>query len=129
MKKILALAVVAITCEFTNAPKEIQLRYVFKKGDSFEWSQTATVTQHIVVAGTEQNVETGIKGTTLMKTIEASNANAKFEIEYLNISMKLKTAGVDQLMDSEGRASNVFNKVMRSMKGKKFQFTLSKYGL
>src|SRR5258708_26515675 len=43
--------------------------------------------------------------------------------------MKLKTAGVDQLMDSEGDTSNVFNKIMRSMKGKKFQFTLSKYGL
>src|ERR1700741_4402969 len=114
MKKILALVVVAITCAFANAPKEIQLRYVFKKGESFEWSQTAMVTQHIVVAGTEQNVETGIKGTTLMKTIEVSGGNAKFEIEYLNISMKLKTAGVDQLMDSEGDTSSVFNKIMRS---------------
>jgi hypothetical protein len=128
MKKILAFVVILVTCSFTT-PKELQLRYVFKKGETFEWSQTSATTQHILVAGQEQNVETGLKATTLLKTIEVNAGSAKFEIEYVNIMMKSKSQAGDILMDSEGDTSKLFNKVMIALKGKKFNFTLSKYGL
>lgn len=129
MKKILAVTFIAITCAFTNPPKELQLHYVFKKGESFEWTQTIMQTQHILVAGQEQNVENGIKGATLMKTIEASATKAKFEIEYTSISMKLKSPMGEIAMDSEGDTTTLNNKILNKMKGKKFTFTLSKYGI
>lgn len=129
MKKLLAFAVIAITCAFTNPPKELQLHYVFKKGETFEWSQTTATTQHILVAGQDQNVETGIKSTMLMKTIEVKAGTAKFEMEYTSIVMKMKTQMGEMLMDSEGDTSKVLNKVMMALKGKKFNFTLTKNGL
>ncbi len=129
MKQILAFAVIVITCAFTNPPKELQFHYVFKKGETFELTQTTATTQHIVVAGQDQNIETGLKVTTLMKTIEANSNSAKFEVEYLNITMKMKSPGGDMLMDSEGDTSKVLNKIMIALKGKKFNFTLTKFGL
>ena len=129
MKKFLTVAVILATCAFSNPPKELQLHYVFKKGETFEWSQTSAVTQHIVVAGQDQNVETGVKATMLMKTIEVKAGTAKFEIEYSSIVMKMKTQLGDMSMDSEGDTTKVFNKIMAALKGKKFNFTLTKNGV
>lgn len=129
MKKILAVALFAITCAFTNPPKELQLHYVFKKGDSYEWTQTTMQTRHVVVAGQDQNVESGIKASTLIKAIEASAAKAKFEIEYTSISMKTKSPMGEMAMDSEGDTTMLSNKILNKLKGKKFTFTLTKYGI
>ena len=129
MKKIFAFAVILLTCAFSNPPKELQLRYQFKKGETFEWAQTSAITQHIVVAGQDQNVETGVKATMLMKTMEVKAGTAKFEIEYSSIVMKMKTQMGDMSMDSEGDTSKVFNKIMAALKGKKFNFTLTKNGV
>jgi len=128
MKRIVALALAAVLCAFTNLPKELQLRYVFKKGDSFEWTQTVMLTQNIAVAGQEIKNEIATKAAMLMKTLEVSGNNAKFEVEYTSIVMKIKSQQGDVAMDSEGDTTNVLNKIVNKMKGKKFAFTLSKFG-
>ncbi|HTH55040.1 MAG TPA: DUF6263 family protein [Cyclobacteriaceae bacterium] len=129
MKRILAIAVTAALCAFTHPPKELQLRYVFKKGDTFEWSQAVMQTQNIAVAGQEIKNEIGMKGAMLMKTLEANGNSAKFEIEYASISMNVKSQQGDVAMDSEGDTTSALNKMARKMKGKKFTFTLSKFGI
>jgi len=129
MKRIVAVAVTAVLCAFTNPPKELQLKYVFKKGDSFELTQNVIQVQNIAVAGQEIKTEIGTKGALLMKTLEASSNNAKFEIEYTSISLKTKSTQGDVAMDSEGDTTNALNKMASKMKGRKFVFTLSKFGI
>ena len=129
MRRILAVALTACLCAFTNPPKELQLKYVFKKGDSYEWNQAVMQTQNIAVAGQEIKNEIGTKGAMLIKIVEVSGSNAKFEAEYTSISMKVKSMQGDMAMDSEGDTTNVLNKIVNKMKGKKFTFTLSKFGV
>lgn len=128
MKRLLAIVMIIVISAFTNPPKELQLRYVFKKGESFEWTQTVMQVQNIAVAGQEIKNEVGTKVNTLMKTLEVSNSSAKFEIEYTSISMKTKSMQGDLTMDSEGDTTNALNKIVNQMKGKKFTFSLSKFG-
>lgn len=109
------------------AQKEHHLHYTFKKGDTYEWSQSATVKQHITVAGQDQNIETTLKATALLKVIELVKDGGKFEIEYTKISSTVPAAGLN--LDSEGDTTkNIGNKILQAMKGKKFTFTLSKNG-
>lgn len=129
MKRILVIALTAVICAFTNPPKELQLKYAFKKGESFEWTQTIMQTQNIAVAGQEIKNETGTKINALMKVLETSGSSAKFEIEYTSISIKSKSTQGDITMDSEGDTTSVVNKMASKMKGKKFTFTLSKFGI
>ncbi|MBS1488124.1 MAG: hypothetical protein JST43_11110 [Bacteroidetes bacterium] len=131
MKKSLFLVAVVALCSFTSPDKEKQFQYTFKKGDVYEITQMSMVTQHIVVAGMDQNIETNIQGGMRMKTIELIGNSGKFEIEFTSLSLKMKSPGMD--MNSDGDTTNQANKMMgkaiRLMVGKKFNFTLTKNGV
>jgi hypothetical protein len=128
MKKIFAGAIFIAACSFTFPAKEISLKYVFKKGDSYEWTQKANATQHIVVAGMDQNVVTSIDAICDMKVVDIIGTSAKFEISYRSLSSKSKLPQGDMVMDSEGDTAVIYTKLMRAMKEKKFNFTLTKNG-
>jgi hypothetical protein len=128
MKKITILLIGLIsTSAYTYAQKEYKLHYSFKKGDTYEWSQSEVIKQHILVAGNEQNTETTIKANALLKVIELVPNGARFEIEYTKVFSNVPQAGLT--LDSEGDTTkNIGNKVLQAMKGKKFNFTLTKTG-
>ncbi len=129
MKKIIAGVIFIVACSFSFPAKEINLKYTFKNGDIYEWGQKANVTQHIAVAGMDQNIETTINAQCEMKVIEVIGTSAKFEIDYRMLSLKLKLPQGEMNMDSEADTSVVYNKLVRAMKGKKFNFTLAKNGI
>jgi len=130
MKKILFLSALIVgTSFFATAQKEYKLQYSFKKGDTYEWSQSASSKQHIVGPGFDQNNETVVKTNAVMKIMEVTPKGAKFEIEYTKLSTSTSNPQTNIQMDSEGdTAKNLPNKIMRAMKGKKFNFTLTKDG-
>jgi len=110
------------------AKKEYKLQYSFKKGDTYQWSQSASVKQHIAGPGFDQNIETTVTANALIKIVEVNSKGAKFEMEYTKL---LYTNGppANIQMDSEGDTTkNLPNKIMQAMKGKKFNFTLTKDG-
>jgi len=112
---------------FASAQKEYKLQYSFKKGDTFEWSQSASVKQHIAGPGIDQNNENTVTANALMKVIELTSKGAKFEMEYTKLYSNIPQANMQ--MDSEGDTTkNLPNKIMQAMKGKKFNFTLAKDG-
>jgi hypothetical protein len=129
MKKSLLIIVLVVSISFlASAQKEYKLQYSFKKGDTYEWSQSASVKQHIAGPGFDQNNETTVTANAVMKVTElTSKGGAKFEIEYTKLYTNIPQANM--LMDSEGDTTkNLPNKVMRAMKGKKFNFSLTKDG-
>jgi hypothetical protein len=127
MKKIVFLS--ALICFFfsANAQKEYKLQYSFKKGDTYEWSQSASVKQHLVGPGFDQNNESTVKANALLKIVELTAKGAKFEIEYTKLYTNVPQANM--LMDSDGDTTkNLPNKIMQAMKGRKFNFSLTKEG-
>lgn len=126
MKKIISLTLSVVCISFfASAQKEYKLQYSFKKGDAYEWSQTAATKQHIAGPGFDQNIESNTNVNATMKVTELTATGARFEVEYT----KLYTKSTQAVMDSDGdTAKNVPNKILQSMKGKKFNFTLLKNG-
>ena len=129
MKKLFLVSVlVAGISVLALAQKEYKLQYSFKKGDTYQWSQSASVKQHIAGPGFDQNIETTVTANALIKIVEVNSKGAKFEMEYTKL---LYTNGppANIQMDSEGDTTkNLPNKIMQAMKGKKFNFTLTKDG-
>jgi hypothetical protein len=128
MKKFLFLSVLFIGISFlASAQKEYKLQYSFKKGDNYEWSQSSLAKQHIVGPGFDQNNESTIKANALMKIVELTSKGAKLEMEYTKVYVNIPQANMQ--MDSEGdTAKNLPNKIAQAMKGKKFNFSLTKDG-
>jgi hypothetical protein len=124
-KSALLTGAIAFSSFIASAQKEYKLQYAFKKGDTYEWSQSASLKQHVAGPGFDQNNETTVTANALMKVTELTAKGAKFEIEYT----KLSTKNPQATMDSEGDTTkNLPNKIMWAMKGKKFNFTLEKDG-
>jgi len=128
MKRILLLSALIVGISFfASAQKEYKLQYSFKKGDTYEWSQSASVKQHLAGPGFDQNNETTVTANALMKVVELTAKGAKFEIEYTKLYTNIPQANM--LMDSDGDTTkNLPNKIMRAMKGRKFNFSLMKDG-
>src|SRR5579871_3298814 len=127
MKRVLLLAAFFASNSLAFAQKEYKLQYTFKKGEAFEWNQTVTVKQHLAGPGFDQNNESSVIANALVSVIEVTATGAKFEIEYTKLLTKIGQANLT--LDSEGDTTkNLQNKVMRALKGKKFQFNLLKNG-
>lgn len=128
MKKLFTAIILCwSTSFFAMAQKEYKLQYSFKKGDAYEWSQSASIKQHIAGPGFDQNNETTVTANILMKVTELTAKGAKFEIEYTKLYTNIPQANM--LMDSDGDTTkNLPNKIMQAMKGKKFSFSMAKDG-
>jgi hypothetical protein len=98
------------------------------KGDRYEWSQTTSQKINQTIAGMEQNIENSVQGTMTLKVIELTSTGARFEIEYTKLYTKIKLPMGEMIMDTEGDSSSVLNKVLIAMKGKKFNFSMTRNG-
>lgn len=129
MKKIVSVMALVALFAFT-APKEHTFHYKFVKGETYELKQNSKMTQHIMVAGQDQNIESTIKGNMVFKIISLNGTSAVFEAEYSSMALMMKMP--QMTIDSEGDTSKPMNKLMGKMinliAGKKFNFTLSKSG-
>jgi hypothetical protein len=128
MKKFLFLSILFVGISFlATAQKEYKLQYSFKKGDTYEWSQSVSVKQHLAGSGVDQNIESTAKANALMKVVELTAKGAKFEMEYTKVYTNVPLANMQ--MDSEGDTSkNLPNKIVQAMKGRKFNFSMMKDG-
>jgi hypothetical protein len=128
MRILTLLAIAGFSGSFSSPPKEIKLQYLFKRGDVFELSQTTSQKIKQTIVGINQNTEAMASGVTRFKVLEIVPSGAKFEIEYLKMSMNLRLPMTELIMDSQGDSSQAATKVIRAMMGKKFNFTLSADG-
>ena len=77
MKILILFASFILTASFLAPPKEVKIQYFFKKGDVYECTQTNSKKVNQSFAGNEQNVETAINTTMILKVIELTATGAR----------------------------------------------------
>jgi len=127
------IGIVLIACllfSFGSVPKEIKLEYKFAIGDQYAWIMTTkqSITQEIM--GTEQNSQSAISGSVLLKVQSLTPGGAQLEAQYTSLAMLMTLPmGIQSFsFDSDGDQSKTENKVMKAMVNKPFKMTLTKLG-
>lgn len=123
-----ALVFCMVQITFTIAQQPVKLNYTFKAGESYEWTQQAKQTVKQQINGTEQAIESNVNSTLHFKVANITATGARIEIEYKKLNLSSSGFMGNVTMDSEGAQDNPHNKIMKSMTGKKFYFTMSKQG-
>ena len=70
MKSLAVLTIAFLSSSFSAPPREIKLQYLFKRGDVFEWSQSASQKVSQTIAGISQNTELTFNGVMKLKVLE-----------------------------------------------------------
>lgn len=132
MKPFRFIVMLLALTAFTSAPKDVKLQYLFKVGDQYALTQTTkqTIKQSIPAMG-DVTVEVYAESTLKLKVALLTATGAKIEAQYeqMKINTKLPMGQGDMNIDSQGEADNAQNKVVKSMMGKPFSFTITKQGV
>lgn len=108
---------------------EVKLVYRFTKGDQYEWSQvTSQVTKQDIPGMGELTVNLEIRGAMLLRIDQVSSAGARVEAKYTRLKVSSNAPLMNLNMDSESDEVTLNNKMVKSMVGKVFYFTLSEHG-
>ena len=128
MKTISLISFAIIVFGFTPYPAAVKLEYVFKVGDEYVMSQSTKQVLRQTIMGTEQNGENEYSGDMKLKVKELTDDGAKFEMQYIRLKSKSVTVLGEVLMDSEGDAEQVQNKMVKAIMNKPFTVTANKFG-
>jgi len=132
MKKLKHLTlIVFILCFYSFSSAQVKLEYVFRTGDTYEWTQTAKQIIKQNIMGTDQIVENNINSTLILKVVSINSTGASLACEYTNLSMSMKMPGgaPPQSLESSGDTSKLENKVMRALLNKPFTIAITKMGV
>jgi len=128
MKTIRLLSFATILFGFTLYPAAVKLEYVFKVGDEYVMSQSTKQVLRQTIMGTEQKGENEYTGDMKLKVKEVTNDGAKIEMQFIKLKSKSVTVLGEVLIDSEGDAEQVQNKMVKSMMNRPFTVNANKYG-
>ncbi len=128
MKTISFISFVAIAFGFSIHPNAVKLEYVFKVGDEYVMSQSTKQVLRQTIMGTEQKGENEYSGDMKLKVVELTGDGAKIEMQYIRLKSKSVTVLGEVLMDSEGDAEQVQNKMVKAIMNKPFTVIASKSG-
>ena len=119
-----------VGASFSTVEKEIDLEYTFKVGDRYEWLQTTSQTVKQTIPGMgDVAVDVKMEGTFDLKVLDLTATGASIEIQYVRLKVQSKSPLADVNFDSDGDATNTQNKIVKSMVGKPFSFTMTKRGV
>ena len=128
MNTIKLISFVAIAFGFSLYPNAVKLEYVFKVGDEYVMSQSTKQVLRQTIMGTEQKGENEYAGDMKMKVTEVTGDGAKIEMQFIRLKSRSVTVLGEVLMDSEGDAEQVQNKMVKAMMNKPFTVTASRSG-
>ena len=128
MRTISLISFVVIAFGFSLNPNAVKLEYVFKVGDEYVMSQSTKQSLKQIIMGTEQKGENEYTGDLKMKVTEVTGDGAKIEMQFIKLKSKSVTVMGEILMDSEGNAEEVQNKMLKAMMNKSFTVTANKFG-
>lgn len=121
------LAVVAVFFAFIPAA-DVQLKYQFKVGDEYVWTQTTQQSIKQNVMGSEQKSETKNSGEFVTKVVEVTVKGAKLEGVFTKLKTEANSPMGSTRMDSEGDQSSDENKLFKSMMNKPFHIYITNLG-
>jgi hypothetical protein len=128
MKVVKIILLFVIASAFTFPPADVKLKYSFKVGDEYRWSEKSKQNIKQSVMGMEQATETSYDGESLMKVVELTSTGAKIEVSFTRMKTDVKSAAMNTSMDSEGPQDKMENKVFKSLLNKPFFLYLTTSG-
>lgn len=128
MKKLLFILML-IPLMALGQKKAIDLSYKFKQGNTLEVKQETVQVVSQNLMGMTQETTNEISGVMKYKVVEVNGKDARIEASFLSLKSKVSSPMANVLMDSEGDQQIRENKVMKSLTGTNFYFTLSSAGL
>lgn len=128
--KILFLTFIAFVISSFGSAPDVSLQYRFKVGDEYEYIQVSKQNSVQNLPGMGEMKMDGILGGTMLMKIRSIDEHgaARIETQYTKLKMVTNSFIMSLSMDSEGSQEEDGNKIMKSMTGKPFFFTLSKTG-
>ena len=130
MKAVLVSILFLVASSFSVVEKDISLAYTFKVGDQYEWLQTSNQSVKQTVPGMgDVTIDVKMEGAFDLKVLELTAAGAKIEIQYSRLKVESKSPLADINFDSNGDSDNTQNKIVKSMVGKPFSFTMTRHGV
>jgi hypothetical protein len=129
MKSIILTLVVCLCASFSPVA-ELTLQYKFKAGEEYEYIQLSKQNAIQTLPGMgEMKMDGTLGGTMLLKIKSVDNAgSARIESQYSKLKMVTNNFIMSMSMDSEGSQEEDGNKIIKSLTGKTFFFTLTKTG-
>jgi hypothetical protein len=130
MRAVSLSLLLLIASSFSTVEKDISLAYTFKVGDRYEWVQTSNQSVKQTVPGMgDVTIDVKMEGAFDLKVLELTATGAKVEIQYSRLKVESKSPLADINFDSNGDSENTQNKIVKSMVGKAFSFTMTKRGV
>ncbi len=114
---------------FTFLPAPTLLEHKYKVGEAYEWNQVTTQNMKQSIPGMGENsTETKSESVMLIKFIELTKTGAKAEVTISGLKVDTKSPFVTFALDSEGDATQPFNKVLKAITSTTFVAYISKAG-
>jgi hypothetical protein len=114
---------------FTIPDADVTLKYTFRPGDQFEYTQQSKQISKQTFPGMgDVTLEADIFGIMEMKVLSVTTSGARVEAKYSKLKMETKSSIMNMKMDSEGSQDDASNKIARAMMGKTFSFTMTSTG-
>jgi hypothetical protein len=129
MKSII-LTVIIFVCGSFSPVADLTLQYKFRAGDEYEYIQVSKQDAVQTLPGMGEMKMDGTLGGTMLLKIKSvdSNGSARIESQYSKLKMITNSFIMSMSMDSDGSQEEDGNKIIRSLTGKTFFFTLTKTG-
>lgn len=129
MKSIILTFIVCVCASFSPVP-DVTLQYKFKAGEVYEYVQLSKQNAIQTLPGMGEMKMDGTLGGTMLLKIKSvdTNGSARIESQYTKLKMATNNFMMSMSMDSEGSQEEDGNKIIKSLTGKTFFFTLTKNG-
>lgn len=127
-KALFFLVAAALIMAFSLPPADVKLRYHFKVGDQYNWSQDTKQKVKQSVAGMEQESENLFQSAFVLKAVELTETGAKLEASFTHLKTSNKSIMGQNNMDSNGPSDKMENKIFQTMVNKPFFVFLSNSG-
>lgn len=130
MKAVIVTFVIGICTGLFPVAKEVNLQYKFKTGEQFEYVQVSKQNAVQILPGMGEMKMDGTLGGTMLLKIKSvdPSGSARIETHYSKLKMATNSFILSMSMDSEGSQEEDGNKIIKSLTGKTFFFTLTKTG-
>ena len=128
MKKLLFILLLIPGLLMAQSKKAVMLEYSFKTGDVIEMEQQTVqlISQNLM--GMSQDTKNEISGIMRFEVKEVNGKDARMEAQYQSIKSNVSSAMGAVSMDSDGDEATTENRIMKSLVGRPFQFTLTSSG-
>lgn len=129
MKKLLLSTFVALSVAFTCQAKKTELSLHLQQGKAYKQLTNSNVTIDQQVQGQQMKISMEIKGSMTYKVTAVTATGYNMDVQYDSLSLSMQMPqGTMNFSSEKNDATDIFSSVLKSMKNKPFQVTMTTKG-